>query len=193
MNINVGFEHLFGVARLAKYSPVAGDALANLLDLFLKSMDSPLTVAERELIFTQACWVNGSKSLAGLHSQCAALHPEMGDDVIEVLRYNGPCALAGEKPKLHELLHIAADVAVSIGGTELQMKMETPDSGAIALARAQGISDREIHDAVLIASFACMMTRYVDALAPESPDDRETYRRLAQEIHHNSYRRSLID
>jgi alkylhydroperoxidase/carboxymuconolactone decarboxylase family protein YurZ len=42
-------------------------------------------------------------------------------------------------------------------------------------ARAQGASDRDIHDTVLIAAAFCMFNRYVDGLNTWAPEDRNVY------------------
>jgi hypothetical protein len=44
------------------------------------------------------------------------------------------------------------------------------------LARAQGASDTEIHDTVLIAAAFCMFNRYVDGLDTWQPRDEALYR-----------------
>ena len=43
-------------------------------------------------------------------------------------------------------------------------------------ARQEGATDREIHDAVLIAAAFCMYNRYVDGLATWAPRDAAAYR-----------------
>lgn len=46
----------------------------------------------------------------------------------------------------------------------------------IARARQQGATDKEIHDAVLIAAVFCMFNCYVDGLATWAPENVEMYR-----------------
>ena len=52
-------------------------------------------------------------------------------------------------------------------------------------ARAEGATDLEIHDTVLIAAVFCMYNRYVDGLATFTPTDPALYdqmgRRMASE------------
>jgi hypothetical protein len=45
----------------------------------------------------------------------------------------------------------------------------------VAAARAEGATDLEIHDTVLIAAVCCMANRYVDGLATWAPEDPEMY------------------
>jgi alkylhydroperoxidase family enzyme len=49
----------------------------------------------------------------------------------------------------------------------------TPDD--FARARADGASDREIHDAVLVASTFSLYNRYVTALGAPEPEDPSAY------------------
>ncbi|WTY83110.1 hypothetical protein OG559_09620 [Micromonospora sp. NBC_01405] len=68
--------------------------------------------------------------------------------------------------KLRALLRIAG--AVQVSGREV-----TPE--LVGAARAEGATDLEIHDTVLIAAAYCMFNRYVDGLGTLVPDDQEWY------------------
>jgi AhpD family alkylhydroperoxidase len=57
----------------------------------------------------------------------------------------------------------------------------------VARARAEGATDREIHDTVLIAAAFCMFNRYVDGLATWTPADPDSYRERAAGIAPNGY------
>ena len=52
----------------------------------------------------------------------------------------------------------------------------------VARARAEGASDVEIHDTVLIAAAFCMYNRYVDGLATFAPPEREDYAEAGEMI-----------
>ncbi len=52
----------------------------------------------------------------------------------------------------------------------------------MAAARAEGASDVEIHDTVLIAAAFCMFNRYVDGLATVAPKEPGAYAQIAQHI-----------
>jgi len=77
---------------------------------------------------------------------------------------------ADVSPKLKTLLNIAGKVQE--GGK--QVKAED-----IAASRAQGATDRDIHDTVLIAAMFCMCNRYVDGLGTWAPQDADIYRARA--------------
>jgi hypothetical protein len=59
---------------------------------------------------------------------------------------------------------------------------------AVAAARAEGATDREIHDTVLIAAAFCMYNRYVDGLAAVTPDDPAHYEAAAGRLVSAGYR-----
>lgn len=45
----------------------------------------------------------------------------------------------------------------------------------IEAAKAQGATEKEIHDTVLISALFCMCNRYVDGLGTSAPPDRQFY------------------
>jgi hypothetical protein len=57
----------------------------------------------------------------------------------------------------------------------------------MASARAEGATDLEIHDTVLIAANFCMMNRYVDGLATWTPEDPDFYRQRAAVLAQHGY------
>jgi hypothetical protein len=57
----------------------------------------------------------------------------------------------------------------------------------VAAARAEGATELEIHDTVLIAAVFCMFNRYVDGLATVAPDDPERYAAGAQRLISQGY------
>ena len=56
-----------------------------------------------------------------------------------------------------------------------------------AVDGAQGATDLEIHDTVLIAAAFCMFNRYVDGLATWAPAEPESYRARASTIAEKGY------
>jgi alkylhydroperoxidase/carboxymuconolactone decarboxylase family protein YurZ len=69
--------------------------------------------------------------------------------------------------KLKPLLVIAAKVQK--GGKQVT-------AADVEAARAEGATDVEIHDTVLIAAAFCMYNRYVDGLDTWQPREEELYR-----------------
>ena len=54
-------------------------------------------------------------------------------------------------------------------------------------ARAEGATDLEIHDTVLIAAAFCMYNRYVDGLATFTPTDPAIYDQMGQRMAKEGY------
>jgi alkylhydroperoxidase family enzyme len=57
----------------------------------------------------------------------------------------------------------------------------------VEAARAEGATDVEIHDTVLIAAAFSMFNRYVDGLATLTPDDPAEYDEMAHVIVEQGY------
>ena len=57
----------------------------------------------------------------------------------------------------------------------------------IARARAEGATDVEIHDTVLIAAAFCMFNRYVDGLATLTPADPAAYDDMGRRMAEHGY------
>lgn len=80
--------------------------------------------------------------------------------------------------KMRALLDIAA--LVRIDGRLVSTE-------AVAKARAEGATEIEIHDTVLIAATFCMFNRYVDGLATAVPDDPIQYQMSAAHLVKHGY------
>ena len=57
----------------------------------------------------------------------------------------------------------------------------------IEAARAEGATDIEIHDTVLIAAAFCMYNRYVDGLGTWAPQPNEAYAEMGERMAHVGY------
>ena len=116
-----------------------------------------------------------------IHGAIAAHHLN-GDEALVAQVKRDPAG-AAISPKLKALLTIAIHTARS--GRDV-----TADD--IARARAEGATDLEIHDAVLIAAVFCLCNRYVDGLATWMPDDPDFYRQRARMIAEHGYTASTV-
>src|SRR5262249_17347262 len=117
-----------------------------------------------ELIATYTSTLNGCEYCSSSHAATAAAQLSGGDELVGQVRAD-PSA-APISAKLKALLAIAA--AVQRSGSQVS-------SEDVAAARAQGGTDLEIHDTVLIAAAFCMYNRYVDGLATIAPDNPAAY------------------
>ena len=159
-----------GIRGLLLYRPETARPLSDLAEVLLRG-PSTLTRGERELIAAYVSGLNDCRYCSGSHSACAAAQLPGGMAVVEQVRADA--ASAPVSAKLRALLRIAA--AVQQSGLAV-----TEDD--VAAARAEGATDLEIHDTVLIAAMFCMFNRYVDGLATVAPDDPERYAAGAQRL-----------
>ena len=160
---------------LLAFRPDVGPPLGALTDLLLHAPNS-LTAGERELIAAHVSNLNDCMFCQASHSSFAALQLEGGMSVVEQVKRDPASAAISDK--LRALLAIAAKVQQS-------GKLVTADD--VAAARAEGATDVEIHDTVLIAAAFSMFNRYVDGLATFTPTDPELYDAMAVEIVANGY------
>jgi uncharacterized peroxidase-related enzyme len=137
---------------------------------------STLSRGERELIAAYVSKRNECTYCTSSHSATAAAQLPGGAAQVEQT-LAGPDA-APVSAKLRALLDIAGLVQVS-------GRMVTED--AVAKARAEGATDLEIHDTVLIAAAFCMFNRYVDGLGAPAPGDPAQYAASSRFLVENGY------
>lgn len=167
-------EGIPGIRSLVMYRPETGRHLYALVQVLLRG-ESPLAQAERELIAAYVSYRN--HCIFCTRSHAAAARCLYGNDagiVDDVLNMQH----SGVNEKMKHLLSIAGKVQVS--GKEV-----TPAD--IEAAKKIGISDRELHDTVLIAATFCMFNRYVDGLASLTPTDPEEYKAMGQRMAEKGY------
>jgi uncharacterized peroxidase-related enzyme len=135
-----------------------------------------LTSGERETI---AAFVSSRNDCTFCHSshRAAAAHHLDGDYTVVDAVTNDPHT-APVSPKLKALLAIAG--RVQQGGKQVT-------SADVEYARAEGATDNEIHDTVLIAAAFSMFNRYVDGLATVTPTDQQAYDQMGQRMAKEGY------
>ena len=164
-----------GILGPMTFRPETAAPINELVNILLRG-ESTLTPGEREIIATHVSWRNDCFFCQTIHGAVAAA--QLNQDEKLVQRVKTDWANAEISPKLKTLLNIAGKVQQ--GG-----KYVTEDD--IAAARAQGASDLEIHDTVLIAAVFCMCNRYVDGLGTWAPQDPDIYRARAEQIVKHGY------
>jgi uncharacterized peroxidase-related enzyme len=164
-----------GIRGPMAFRPETAKPLNELADVLLHG-PSTLSQGERELIATFVSARNDCRYCRSIHGAVAAHH--FGGDEGLVASVGQDFEQAAISEKLKALLRIAAKVQQ--GG-----KAVSPDD--VAAARAQGATDREIHDTVLISAAFCMFNRYVDGLAAWTPEDAELYRERAAKLARDGY------
>jgi len=161
------------------FRPETARPLNELVDVLLRGAHT-LTPGERELIATYVSSQNDCEYCQTIHGAIAAHHLQNEPLVIDVKRDYQSASIS---PKLKALLNIAGKTAR--GGRHVT----TAD---VEHARAQGASDLEIHDTVLIAAVFCMCNRYVDGLATWMPHDPDFYRQRAALVAEHGYAASTL-
>lgn len=139
--------------------------------------DSTLTPGERELIAAYVSSENDCFFCCSSHS--AAARHLLGEDAHLVEAVNRDLSSAPVSEKMRALLAIAGKVQQGGG------RVTDED---VARARAEGATDQEIHDTVLIAAAFCMYNRYVDGLATRAPEDPALYDHHGRELAEAGYR-----
>ena len=169
-------EHLPGITGLLEYDKIAAAPIRELTQILLRG-ESTLTEGERELIATLVSSGNQCKFCTSAHTAAADILLDE-NQTSEKVKTNIRTAPVSDKMKA--LLTIASMVRES-------GKAVTKE--AIDDARAEGATDIEIHDTVLIAALFCLYNRYVDGLATVTPTNPEFYKGLGERLKNHGYNR----
>ena len=156
-----------GIRGPMQFRPETAVHLNALAEELLRA-DNTLSRGDRELIAAYVSCRNKTVFCEHSHSAFAAVQLDGGIELVEEVKRDPDRAEI--EPKLRALLHIAGKVAVD---------GKSVASSDIEAARAEGATDLEIHDTVLIAAAFCMYNRYVDGLDTWQPSDPQVYRERA--------------
>jgi uncharacterized peroxidase-related enzyme len=168
-------EGVPGIRSLFAFRPEVAGPMSVLADVLLHAASS-LSRGERELIGAYVSALNECTFCHNSHAAIAACH--LGDDGAVMRAVLADAESAPVSAKTKALLAIAA--RVQRGGREVS-------DANIARARAEGATDVEIHDTVLIAAAFCMFNRYVDGLGALTPTDPAGYRERARFVAEHGY------
>lgn len=173
-------EGIPGIVAGFAFRPETAKPMRELAQVLLRG-PSTLTSAEREAIAAFVSSKNECRFCQLSHSAAAAeLHGGSDADYAWIEAVKADPSSASISPKLKTLLGIAGKVRE--GGKQVA-------ASDIAAARAQGATDQEIHDTVLIAAAFCMFNRYVDGLATWQPEDPASYRPMGRQLAEAGYLR----
>jgi uncharacterized peroxidase-related enzyme len=168
-------EGLPGITGGFAFRPETARPMRELAEVLLRGPNS-LTSGEREMIAAFVSSRNDCHFCQASHSAAAAHH--LGGNYAAVDAVKRDYQTAPVSAKLKALLAIAGKVQQ--GGNHVT----TAD---IERARAEGATDVEIHDAVLIAAAFCMFNRYVDGLATLTPVDPAAYNEMGRRMAEQGY------
>ena len=164
-----------GIIGLFEYRPETAKPLLELTEVLLRG-PSTLTRGERELIAAVVSRGNECVFCASAHEAFAAAQLDGGESTAAQVAddfENAP--ISG---KLKALLRIAALT---------RKDGRSVDEASVEAAKAEGASEVEIHDTVLIAAAFSMFNRYVDGLATELPDSPAAYTERARQVAEYGY------
>ena len=167
-------EHV-GIRAGFAFRPATAKPMNELVEILLAG-PSTLSKGERELIATYVSSRNCTKFCANIHGMIAAAH--LGGNEALVKQVKTDFTQAEISPKLKALLAIAGKV---------QQDGKLVTKADVEAARAEGATDLEIHDTVLIAAAFCMYNRYVDGLDTIQPDDEALYRERGRRVARDGY------
>lgn len=170
IDLGVDENQFPGITGPMQFRPETGKALNQLAEVLLRAPNS-LPAGERELIAAYVSGLNECQFCCSSHSAFAAAQLDTGMTLVDQVR--GDLDSAPISEKLRALLRIAG--AVQVDGRKV-----TPE--LVGAARAEGATDVEIHDTVLIAAAFCMFNRYVDGLGTFAPADASSYETSARHI-----------
>lgn len=168
-------KNLPGIRSLMAFRPETAKPLSDLAEVLLRD-ETGLSRAERELIGMYVSYLNDCFYCHHSHAELAVCYLNGNREVVDAVRKDYRQADISEK--LKSLLQIAGKVQE--GGKSVQ-------PADIENAKKHGASDRDIHDAVLIAAAFCLFNRYVDGLASIAPQDMSSYPLRARQVAENGY------
>lgn len=175
ISLGVDESEFPGINGPMQFRPETAKPLAELAEVLLRGPHT-LTAGERELIAAYVSGLNECTFCCNSHSAFAAVQLDEGMPLVDQVRADLEAAPVSDK--LRALLRIAT--AVQEDGRKVSEAM-------VEAARAEGASDLEIHDTVLIAAAFCMYNRYVDGLATLAPEDPQRYTQAAERIVNQGY------
>lgn len=164
-----------GITSGFAFRPETAKPMRELAEILLRGPNT-LTSGEREMIATFVSSRNSCEFCQNSHRAAAAHHLDGRYDVVDAVRRDYQTAPVSEK--LKALLTIAGKV---------QEDGRSVTSADVERARAEGATDLEIHDTVLIAAAFSMFNRYVDGLATFTPEDPDLYDQMGRRMAHDGY------
>jgi uncharacterized peroxidase-related enzyme len=172
---HIALPNLPGIRGPMAFRPETSKPLNELVEVLLRHPNS-LSQGERELIATYVSSENNCHYCQSIHGAIAAAHLEGDEAIVEAVKRD--LDTAAISPKLKALLRIAGKV---------QQDGKKVTAADVDAARAEGATDLQIHDTVLIAAAFCMYNRYVDGLATVQPRDPELYRERGKMVARDGY------
>ena len=173
-------EGLPGIIGPMKAYPEAAQILNSLAEHLLNRETPTFSKAERETVASYVSYLNECVFCSESHAAVANFHWNQDQFSQKVWKNFDQAPMS---VRLRALLKLAAKVQKS--GTAVQR-------GDVDLAKEQGATEADIHDAVLIAAAFCMYNRYVDGLGTFAPErGHSAYKDIGQMLGTDGYMNSI--
>jgi uncharacterized peroxidase-related enzyme len=170
-------KELPGITAGFAFRPETADPMRELANVLLHtSGNEGFSSGDRELMASFVSSRNTCYFCQTSHGAAAAHLHQGGEDVVEAVCRDYKSAPISNKLKV--LLAIAEQV--QIDGKRVTAEL-------ISQAKAEGATDVDIHDTVLIAAAFCMFNRYVDGLATWQPRDPVLYSEMGKRMATRGY------
>ena len=170
-------EGLPGITAGFAFRPETAKPMRDLAHILLHNSGNPgFSSGDRELIASFVSSRNTCFFCQTSHGAAAAHLNEGGADVVDAVC--GDYKSAPISNKLKALLAIAEQVQID----GKRVARENVDR-----ARAEGATDLDIHDTVLIAAAFCMYNRYVDGLGTWQPQNSQMYAEMGRRMAEKGY------
>jgi len=170
-------EDMPGITAGFAFRPETAKPMRELADVLLHtSGNEGFTSAERELVASFVSSRNTCRFCQTSHGAAAAHLHQGGQAVVDAVCDDYKTAPVSNK--LKALLAIADQV--QLDGKRVTFEL-------VQQAKAEGATDLDIHDTVLIAAAFCMYNRYVDGLATWQPRDPGMYKQMGKRMAEHGY------
>lgn len=175
MNFNIG-NNYSGITGLFAYSPVSGEVLNKLAQEVLWEPNfSTLLPAERELIAAHVSRINECEFCYKSHRAFAEAY--LGKEPVARIMDDNDFAGNIKLKGLFGLAYLVTKLPNTIKEADIE-----------AIKNNTSVTDKEVHDTILIASMFNMYNRYVSGCGVAKPDQGQGfYDRAAKEIVESGY------
>lgn len=174
MHLNTGNNHP-GISGLVAYNPETRPELANLAQKLMRTQETSFSEGERELLAAFVSKQNNCNYFFQLHKSIAALY--LGAEIVEKVLSSSQFNALSQK------MNGAFYLASLVTATPYSVTAE-----AVNVIRSEGLTDKDIHDVILITAATSMFNRYVSAAGAADPDlSPEAYQVIAEQFYYHGY------
>lgn len=169
-------EGVPGISAGFSFRPETAKPLRELAHVLLhSSVSETFNAAERELVAT---FVSSRNSCYFCMTSHGAVASHLHGDAGIVGSVCSDYLSAPISPKMKSFLAIAEQV--QIDGKRVTKEL-------VDRALAEGATEVDVHDVILVASAFCMFNRYVDGLGTWQPRDESMYAEMGRQLAENGY------